>query len=123
MEKKISEGFREPSLKYPLRNSKQILDFERSLASNSNTEKDLSLTTATANPNPNPNRQPSEPLVSVNCMLLPYGLPRPTLDLKIPINLTCGDRVCIEVHDGTNELLVDAMKRCFKKLPAHRVHC
>ena len=119
LEKKISEGYREPSLKYPLRNSKQILDFERSLASNSNTEKDLSLTTATANPNPN--RQSSEPLVSANCMLLPYGLPRPTLDLKIPINLTCGDRVCIEVHDGTNELLVDAMKRCFKKLPAHRV--
>ena len=31
LEKKIKEGYREPSLKYPLRNTKEIIKFEKSL--------------------------------------------------------------------------------------------
>ena len=50
-----------------------------------------------------------------------YGQPRRMTELKIPVNLSCGIEVCTEIHDETNETLVDAMKRCFKKLPAHRV--
>lgn len=34
LEKKIKEGYIEPSLKYPLRNSKEIINFEKLLRSN-----------------------------------------------------------------------------------------
>ena len=155
LEKKITEGFREPSLIYPLRNSKEIIKFESSLAPNSNIEKEESKTTS-------PNAQPwvpdsdlvesseiemvelqsnldsldSDSDIEEDDFLTPsldsevpvstsqiqaFGLPRPMTKLKLPVNLTCGDKVCIEVHDKRNKPLVDALKLCFKKLPPHRV--
>ena len=188
LEKKITEGYREPSLKYPLRNSKEIIKFESSLSSNSNIEteesKNTSPNTHLSEPDSEKSLTPeyvnllalspveTETLVESSIMderssekntekqnttvlpelqsnldspgldaniekdeypttnpkppvstnrILAYGLPRPMTKLKIPVNLTCGDKVYIKVHDDTNETMVDALKHCFEKLPPHRV--
>ena len=133
LEKKITEGYREPSLQYPLRNSKEIIKFEKSLASNGVDSENTLASTADGTERPvesnitnelldesptfNPNSETPEPTIRIQA----YALPRPMTELKVPVNLTCGDKVCIEVHDETNEDFTDALKRCFMKLPAQRV--
>ena len=142
LEKKIKEGYREPSLKYPLRNTKEIIKFEKSLLNplplEQNNEEaiklvesensvasiiDMKIKENLESKNPvEPSIKDIEKIVeTTNHTLIPYGLPRPLTELEIPANLISGDKVCIKIHDGTNEVLVDALKRCFKILPAHRV--
>ena len=131
LEKKIKEGYREPSLKYPLRNTKEIIKFEKSLLNplqpEQNNEEANKLVksenslASSAVESKNPVESSIKDNETTNHTLIPYGLPRPLTELEIPANLTSGDEVCIKIHDGTNEVLVDALKRCFKILPAHRV--
>ena len=130
LEEKHNLGWLEPSLKFKLRNTKEIIAFENSLAPQ---EKSLALKDPVAsstklqpavdsNPDPeglsNPNFESQLPLPVSTNRLKPYDLPTqgwPFADLSIPDNLCDGKKVHVEIHK-TSEPLEDAMKQCFKVL-------
>ena len=132
LEEKKKAGFIEPSLNFQLRNTKEIIAFENSLApqkkslaentlktgpeSQSDTNESDVQPALDSNPDPDGSSQTTQP-VSTN-QLQPFDLPTqgwPFTELKIPDNLCSGKKVHVETHK-TSEPLEDAMDKCFKVL-------
>ena len=119
----MKEGYLEPELKYPLRNSKEIVEFENSLApkekANLDTLRPISDLGAESLLLPS-KEEPSSSITLVQ----PYELPTqnwPMSVLELPQNMCQAQEVHVEVHDKAKGPLKNAIKLCLDKLPSKRV--
>ena len=134
--KKLTEGYLEPSLKFPLRNSKEIVEFENSLAP----KLDGSLTDTAMNYEILDDAQKQENLMDADTPKIESNVESkellisevtqnitlvqlfdmatqnwPRTELTLPKNMFSGQQIHIDHHDK-KEPLEDAMARCFDKL-------
>lgn len=139
LENKVKEGCLVPSLIYPLRNSKEIVEFENSLATNLTyhddagqeelltrllelDEESLIDTSASQMKDSQSTKNQTDDEIQTNSKCIAYGLPTPNwpeTGLKYPTNLCHGSLVDEEQH--LTGSLSNAVQECWRKLPDKRV--
>jgi hypothetical protein len=129
IERKVADGYLEPSLIYPLRNTMEIVEFESALAPKNflffsersellgGPEKSSEISESSTN-------QPTIESMPKVTLVQTYDLPTknwPNNTLMLPQNMCCGQKIHTEDHAVESEPIRDAMIRCFDYLPDKRV--